>query len=58
MISSESSNEAVDMKMGTSLSHLSPSNIAEATSDLVPETFMKVDGAKVGMDFKKVFFML
>ena len=51
MISSESSNEAVDIKMGTSLSHLSPSNIAEATSDLVPETFMKVDGAKIGMDF-------
>ena len=44
------------MKMGTSVSHLSPSNIAEATSDLVPETFMKVDGAKVGMNFGDWFF--
>ena len=55
MISLESSNEAVNMKMGTSLSHLSPSNIAEATSDLAPETFMKLDGAKVGIDFEDFF---
>ena len=46
------------MKMGTSLSHLSPSNIADATSDLAPETFMKADGAKVGIDFEEFFMVI